>query len=44
MKWASMKKVSVLLGTPYVTIEGQTSSQPAPGYAPPPAPGNPSQS
>jgi len=31
-------------GTPYVTIEGQTSSQPAPGYAPPPAPGNPSQS
>ncbi|KAL9970235.1 hypothetical protein ACROYT_G022575 [Oculina patagonica] len=31
-------------GTPYVTIEGQSSSHPPPGYAPVPAPGNPPQS
>ncbi|KAJ7379672.1 hypothetical protein OS493_014076 [Desmophyllum pertusum] len=31
-------------GTPYVTIEGHTSSQPQPGYTPVPAPGHPPQS
>lgn len=31
-------------GTPYVTIEGHTSSQPQQGYTPVPAPGQPSSS
>lgn len=43
MKQDLIFKVSIA-GTPYVTIEGHTSSQPQQGYTPVPAPGQPSSS